>query len=109
MARGAREPRQRDDTQADGARSLHEHAIGELQRRAIEGMHGCDQPAAAADVVLRGNRLRKHRADDTRLEVDRLAPSAEQSVARGVSDAVDLAADALRGRRADRTRVTAAA
>ena len=50
--RGAAEPRQRDRAQADGAGALHEHAVARAERRALEDVHGGQQPAAAADVVI---------------------------------------------------------
>jgi len=54
-------------------------------------VHGGDEAAAAADIVLRTHGVGQTRRDDAGLQVDRFAPAAEEPVVRAVGDAVDLA------------------
>jgi len=79
---------ERDDAEANGAGALDEHGVSKDQRRAVDGVHRRDQSAATADVGFGRHRFRQLCHRHARLEVDRLGPSAEQSLARRVGDAV---------------------
>ena len=81
--RRAAEPRERDGAQADGAGALHEHAVAGPQRGALEDVHGRQQAAAAADVVVERDAVGQPRDADAGLEIDRLRPAAEQAFAAG--------------------------
>jgi hypothetical protein len=56
--RGAAQPRERDGAEADRARPLHDHAVAGPERRAFEYMHGREQAAAAADVIVEADGVR---------------------------------------------------
>ena len=108
-ARGTGQSRERDGAETDGTGPLHEHAVAKDQRRAVNGVHSGNQPAPAADVGFGRHRVRQLRHGHARLEVDGLGPSAEQSLARRVGDAVHTPSLAPRGRARDRAGAAAAA
>ena len=90
------EPRQRDGAEPDRAHALHQHRVARPQRRALENVDCGQQAASAADVVVERHAVRQPRDADARLEIDRLRPSAEQSLRGRIGDAVDPPRDAAR-------------
>ena len=90
-SRGARDPGQGDGAQADGADALHDDRVAQPDLGALGDVHRRQQAAAAADVVVERDGVRQARHGHAGLEVDRLRPSAEEPLVRGIGDAVDAA------------------
>ena len=71
-ATGAGDPRERDRTQPDRSRALHQHALPRLDRGAIQNVGRGEQAASAADVGLDTHGVGQPCNGDPRLEINRL-------------------------------------
>ena len=81
-AGGAGDARQGDRAEADRAGPLHDDRVAEPDLGALGDVHGGQQAAAAADVVVEVDRVGQPRERDARLEIDRLRPSRRTALRR---------------------------
>src|SRR3954469_20418578 len=100
---------QGDRAQTDRAGPLDEYRFTGTKRGALDDVDCGQQPAAAADVLIERDRIRKPRDVNAWLEVDGLRPAAQQPLIRRISDAVDTTLGAPRRRAMNRARATAPA
>src|SRR5439155_8934787 len=105
----SREGRKRDDRLADRPGPQHRDRFAEPQLGHVHGVERGHESAAAADERLRRQLARELDHLHARLHPDRLGPSAEETVARAVTDAVDFARGTARGLPRDETLVAVVA